>query len=235
MTDERKTVTAEGADIESAVKVAAEALAVSEAAVDYQVDKDWFRNEHGSMVPRSTVQIIAWERDGSLVEACDAAAAWLTQLLEKMDIAAEVRAALNGMTVTLHVKAEKPGLVVGKGGKTIEGIRHLLDESVGADHPEMSFRIKVADDRPRERDGGRDRDRGELRWRRRLPRRPHLRVRYIPSKENPSDYFSREADKADWSFDPQVVQPLLTRRSPVTVDRFADKHNRVVERFKSWD
>ena len=30
-----------------------------------------------------------------------------------------------------------------------------------------------------------------------------LRVRYIPSKENPSDYFSREADKADWSFDPQ--------------------------------
>ena len=60
-----------------------------------------------------------------------------------------------------------------------------------------------------------------------------LRVRYIPSKENPSDYFSREADKADWSFDPQVVQPLLTRWSPVTVDRFADKHNRVVERFNS--
>ena len=51
-----------------------------------------------------------------------------------------------------------------------------------------------------------------------------LRVRYIPSKENPSDYFSREADKADWSFVPQVVQPLLTRWSPVTVDRFADKH-----------
>ena len=60
-----------------------------------------------------------------------------------------------------------------------------------------------------------------------------LRVRYIPSKENPSDYFSREADKADWSFEPQVVQPLLTRWSPVTVDRFADKHNRVVARFNS--
>ena len=33
-----------------------------------------------------------------------------------------------------------------------------------------------------------------------------LRVRYIPSKENPSDYFSREADKADWSFEPQVCE-----------------------------
>jgi hypothetical protein len=26
-----------------------------------------------------------------------------------------------------------------------------------------------------------------------------LRVRYIESALNPSDYFSREADKADWS------------------------------------
>ena len=26
-----------------------------------------------------------------------------------------------------------------------------------------------------------------------------LRVRYIPSKENPSDYFSREADKGDYA------------------------------------
>ncbi len=178
MTEERKTVLAEGADIDSAIKVAAEALSVSAALVDYKLDKDWFRNEHGSMVPRSTVQIIAWEGDGSSQgssqgggsmdasqkESCDAAGMWLAELLEKMDIASEVRSSFSGGTVTLHVRAEKAGLVVGKGGATIEGIRHLLDESVGADHPEMNFRIQVADDRDRDggrgRDGGRDRGRG---------------------------------------------------------------------------
>ena len=141
MSEERQTVKAEGSDIEAAVKVAAQSLGVSEAAVDYQVDTDWFRNEHGGAVPRSTVQIVAWERDGSLVDACDEAVAWLTELLQKMDVAAEIRGALDGMNVTLFIKAEKPGVVVGKGGKTIDGIRHLMEEAVGADHPDMGFRI----------------------------------------------------------------------------------------------
>eukprot|EP01046_Picozoa_sp_COSAG06_P079023 COSAG06_NODE_26539_length_612_cov_1.315789_1_plen_130_part_10 len=36
-----------------------------------------------------------------------------------------------------------------------------------------------------------------------------LRVRWIPSAEMPADYFSREADKADWSLRRSVIAPLL--------------------------
>lgn len=60
-----------------------------------------------------------------------------------------------------------------------------------------------------------------------------LRTRYIESAENPSDYFSREADKGDWSLDPGFVEPLLVRWGEVTVDRFADRYNNVVPRFNS--
>lgn len=60
-----------------------------------------------------------------------------------------------------------------------------------------------------------------------------LRVRYCPSAEMPADYFSREADKGDWSLSQSVVAPLLQRWGRVTVDRFADRHNAVVPVFNS--
>lgn len=60
-----------------------------------------------------------------------------------------------------------------------------------------------------------------------------LRVRWIPSEEMPADYFSREADKGDWSLEQSLVDPLLSLWNPVTVDRFADRHNAVVPRFNS--
>lgn len=62
-----------------------------------------------------------------------------------------------------------------------------------------------------------------------------LICRYIASAENPSDFFSRAADKGDWSLSPAVVSrlQLLTRWAPVTVDRFADRQNAVVSRFNS--
>ena len=62
-----------------------------------------------------------------------------------------------------------------------------------------------------------------------------MTVRYIASAENPSDWFSRCADKADWKFDPGILRRLrlLSRWGPVTVDRFADRKNNVVPRFNS--
>ena len=62
-----------------------------------------------------------------------------------------------------------------------------------------------------------------------------MTVRYIASAENPADWFSRCADKADWKFDPGILQRLrlLSRWGPVTVDRFADRKNNVVPRFNS--
>lgn len=62
-----------------------------------------------------------------------------------------------------------------------------------------------------------------------------LVCRYIASLENPSDWFSRAADKGDWSFAPSVLKRLrlLTRWAPCTVDRFADRQNAVLSRFNS--
>lgn len=63
----------------------------------------------------------------------------------------------------------------------------------------------------------------------------HLVMRYIESAENPSDFFSREADKGDWALSPAVLSrfQLLRRWGWPTVDRFADRRNAVCGRFNS--
>jgi hypothetical protein len=62
-----------------------------------------------------------------------------------------------------------------------------------------------------------------------------LICRYIESAENPADWFSRSADKADWRFADHVLRRLrlLSRWGEVTVDRFADRKNAVCTRFNS--
>jgi hypothetical protein len=60
-----------------------------------------------------------------------------------------------------------------------------------------------------------------------------LRVRYIASAQNPSDFFSRYADKGDWMLDRSVAEPLLCCWGACTVDRFADAGNAQLPRFNS--
>ena len=60
-----------------------------------------------------------------------------------------------------------------------------------------------------------------------------LRMRYVPSALNPSDYFTRYADKGDWQLDPRVAGPLLKRWGMCTVDRFAEAANAQLPRFNS--
>ncbi len=168
MSEQQQRVAVEGADIDTAVQKAAAELGVPASAVVYEIDKDWFRNEQGGMVPRSTVQIHAWAQDASVIEACDEAREWLEELFENMEIQAKIQASLRESTVVLNVDAEKAGIIVGKQGRTIEGIRHLLVESLGEGYPDLNFRINVVDNRPRpshgdDREDGRrsrgDRDR----------------------------------------------------------------------------
>jgi len=159
MSEEQQRVATEGTDIDTAVQKAAEELSVPAAAVVYEIDKDWFRNDLGSMVPRSTVRIFAWAQDASVVEACDEAREWLEELFENMEVEAKVKASLIESTIVLNVDAEKAGIIVGKQGRTIEGIRHLLVESLGEAYPDLSFRINVLDNRPRPSQGG-DREDG---------------------------------------------------------------------------
>eukprot|EP01046_Picozoa_sp_COSAG06_P089879 COSAG06_NODE_36235_length_450_cov_0.527066_1_plen_114_part_01 len=62
-----------------------------------------------------------------------------------------------------------------------------------------------------------------------------LRVRWIPSEEMPADYFSREADKGDWSLAQSVVDPLLSLWNPVTVDRaIVIYSNLSLDKNKRW-
>ena len=56
----------------------------------------------------------------------------------------------------------------------------------------------------------------------------------IPREENEfADYFSRVVDYDDWMLNPIVFHELDIMWGPHTIDRFADVHNRQLERFNS--
>lgn len=170
------TVLSEGDDIKGAATKAAAELGIPLAGIGWEIDKSWFRNDTGGMVPRDTVRIIAWARDMAELDALEDAKKWLSTLLGHMDLEGTVEAALgqnNVINVQVDV-AENAGRLVGRRGRTIEAVTFLMNQSVGADHEEYSFRVDVKrqdDDRGERRDrddrGDRDdrRDRGERRER----------------------------------------------------------------------
>jgi len=161
------TTTAEGDDIKGALAAASAELGVDASALNYEIDKSWFRNEAGSVVPRDTVRIVVWQRDPAEVAVLDDTASWVKELLKNMEIDGEVSVTRRGDTVTVRIKCETAGRLVGRRGRTLQAVEHLLAQSVGADYPDANFRIDVADTRKREdRDDrgdrrGRDRDRGD--------------------------------------------------------------------------
>ena len=160
------TVNAEGPHIKGAIVSAAGELGVTPAAVQFTIDKAWFKNQGGGSQPRDTVKIIAWVRDAEEVEAAQDAEKWLQGLVERMGfegtVAAEMR---DGGVIVLRVSLkDRTPHFVGRRGVTLQAIRHLLEQSVGADYPEKSFQLDVADNRPRRDDDDRgdreDRGRG---------------------------------------------------------------------------
>ena len=62
-----------------------------------------------------------------------------------------------------------------------------------------------------------------------------LRVRYVASAENPSDYFSRVPYKGEWLLDPPLAHQLMRSLGGglCTVDRFADGLSALLPRFNS--
>ena len=64
--------------------------------------------------------------------------------------------------------------------------------------------------------------------------RIRLEPEWIPREENEfADYLSRIVDHDDWMLNPVVFQELDVMWGPHTIDRFADVHNRQLERFNS--
>jgi len=156
-----ETINAEGADIAAAVGTAASELGVSKNGVQWSLDKSWFKDENGRVVPRDTVRIFAWARNPEEMEAANDAQNWLEGLLNRMDFeksSVEGDVGANN-TVILKVTVDAPSRLVGRRGKTLKAIRHLLMQSVGADYPNREFRLEVPDNRDdRDDRGGRDRD-----------------------------------------------------------------------------
>ena len=61
-----------------------------------------------------------------------------------------------------------------------------------------------------------------------------LEPEWVPREENEfADYLSRIVDHDDWMLNPVVFQELHVMWGPHTIDRFADVHNRQLERFNS--
>ena len=168
---ERQEVTGEGSDLEEAVSNAADKLNASVSGVRWAVDKSWFRNEHGSMVPKDTVRVTAWVRDEGELKVCKEAASWLGELLQRMDIEGEVTGDIEGDSlVVLKADVARPAVLVGRNARTIKGVKHLLELSIGQNYPDYRFSIDIPDSRPsredtRDRDRPRDRDRDDSRSR----------------------------------------------------------------------
>jgi predicted RNA-binding protein Jag len=155
------TVNAEGAHLKGAVIAAAGELGVTPAAVQFTIDKDWFKNPGGGSQPRDTVKIVAWVRNAEEFEAATDAEKWLRGLVERMGFEGTVSADMqDGGVVILRVNLkDRTPHFVGRRGVTLQAIRHLLEQSVGADYPDKSFQLDVADNRPKRDDDDRgDRD-----------------------------------------------------------------------------
>ena len=61
-----------------------------------------------------------------------------------------------------------------------------------------------------------------------------LEPEWIPREENEfANYLSRIVNHDDWMLNPVVFQDLDVMWGPHTIDRFADVHNRQLERFDS--
>jgi predicted RNA-binding protein Jag len=157
------TINAEGPHIAGAVTVAATELGVTPAAIQFTLDKAWFKNAGGGSLPRDTVKIIAWVRNAEEFEAADDARKWLQGLVERMGFDGTVNAQMrDGGSVVLGVDLkDRTRHFVGRRGVTLRAIRHLLEQSVGADYPDKNFSIDVADNRPRRDDDGDHRDRDD--------------------------------------------------------------------------
>lgn len=157
-----QTIQAEGADIAAAVVTAASELGVPKNGVQWALDKSWFK-ENGRVVPRDTVRILAWARNMEELEAAIDAQKWLDGLLQRMDFESHSVEGDVGSdnAVILKVTVDAPSRLVGRRGKTLKAIRHLLMQSVGADYPDRDFRLEVPDNRD-DRDDRRDtRDRDD--------------------------------------------------------------------------
>ena len=61
----------------------------------------------------------------------------------------------------------------------------------------------------------------------------NLRVRWIESALNPSDYFSRFVDKADWQLRPALAHSVMHHWGVCTVDRFASVTNALLPRYNA--
>lgn len=174
MSADRQTVTAEGHTLMEAVRAAATMLGVDPAQVDHKFDAEHFRNRFGAATGQDTVKIHAWKRDEQEYVGGEAARAWLAELLKQMGLEGTVRMRVRGdQHADLLIDSESARFLVGKQGKTLKSIRHLLAESVGREHSTWTYHLEVTggeerrerrDDRDDRREGGRD-DRGERRGR----------------------------------------------------------------------
>jgi len=157
-----ETATAEGEFVSSALKIAAEELGVDSDQLHWTLDKAHFRSDQGLVVAQDTVRIVAWKRDETELEACNAGKAWLQEVLEGMGLKGSIKAKMqSGSKVILNVDVDQAARLIGRRGETLKGVSELLVATMADTFPGIVFHISVADkreDRGDDRGRGRDRD-----------------------------------------------------------------------------
>jgi predicted RNA-binding protein Jag len=249
--------TAEGNNVAEALNTVATDLGVDKSGLKWAVDMSWFKNEFGGTVPRDTVRIIAWKRDPMEIAVCDRATAWMTELLEKMELTGTVSSAIaNNGDVIVTVNVEQAGKFIGRGGSTLEGTVILMNETLAEEFEGRTFRVKVPDNRERrddrddrrdrnDRDDRRDRndrggrrDRNDRGGRRRTNEQDEARLRSMTEKIAARVMESGEAEmirKEMNSYDRRIVHMVVKETAGVESRSIGDGAAKNIEIYPEGD
>ena len=164
MTDLQQTISVESTSIYEALLEGTKRLDLDISQLSYEVDRSHFRTESGKSVGRETIKVFVFlKREEELQhetnttsgnnnsqvvsEAGSWGAVFLQELIEKMGISATVSYVIKDSSkeniITLLVKSNQGGRLVGRKGSSLRKIKYILDLVKYKVHPDYEFYIDI--------------------------------------------------------------------------------------------
>ena len=166
MTDLQQTILIESTSIYEALLEGTKRFDLDLSQLSYEVDRDHFRTEKGKSVGRDTIKVLVFcksaeeskhetkptsKKINSQVQIESEAGSWgavfLQELIEKMGISATVSYVIKDSSkeniITLLVKSDQGGRLVGRKGSSLRKIKYILDLVKYKVHPDYEFYIDI--------------------------------------------------------------------------------------------
>ncbi len=124
---EEKGIIVEGKDLEDTLKAASEKLGVERINMEYRVIDSGAGGVFG-LFQKKKVAIRAWEK--SSVSAVREAEEFLSKIIEKMGLNADVTGKETPDGIILNIKGDSEGLVIGRRGQTLDALQYVVNRYV---------------------------------------------------------------------------------------------------------